>query len=83
MMFSIDGMIDADELLRGMDALRCPISEQEATEMINFADHDKGSLAFGDTSPVFLRSRFVAFLRRISHCFHSDLGDHSLLNDYA
>ena len=42
--FQVDGMIDANELLTIMDALRLPITAEEAKNMIDFADHDKGKL---------------------------------------
>jgi hypothetical protein len=54
-------MIDADELLRGMDALRCPISEQEANEMINFADHDKGIFFARGMSQLVLLDSLLSF----------------------
>lgn len=36
-------MIDASELSVAMNILGFPISDREAKEMINFADHDKGT----------------------------------------
>ena len=36
-------MIDADELSVIMNVLDLPITEQEAREMMDFADHDKGN----------------------------------------
>lgn len=35
-------MIDANDLLIVMNILKFPITNQEAEEMIKFADHDKG-----------------------------------------
>jgi Ca2+-binding EF-hand superfamily protein len=42
-MFCIDGMIDANELSTVMNILKLPITDREANEMIEFADHDKGN----------------------------------------
>jgi Ca2+-binding EF-hand superfamily protein len=42
-MFCIDGMIDANELSVVMNILGFSITDQEAKEMIEFADHDKGT----------------------------------------
>ncbi|CAF3775979.1 unnamed protein product [Adineta steineri] len=39
-----DGMIDANDLSIIMNILNYPINNQEANEMIEFADHDKDSL---------------------------------------
>jgi hypothetical protein len=36
-------MIDANELANIMNILKFPITDQEAKEMIEFADHDKGN----------------------------------------
>lgn len=38
-----DGMIDANELSVVMNILKFPITDREAHEMIEFADHDKGN----------------------------------------
>ena len=35
-------MIDANDLSNIMNILKFPITDQEAKEMIEFADHDKG-----------------------------------------
>ncbi len=43
-MFCIDGMIDANELSTVMNILKLPITDREANEMIEFADHDKGNI---------------------------------------
>ncbi|UJR10534.1 hypothetical protein I4U23_014734 [Adineta vaga] len=39
-----DGMIDANELSEIMNILDLPITDQEAKDMIDFADHDRDSL---------------------------------------
>lgn len=36
-------MIDATELSTVMNILKLPITDREANEMIEFADHDKGN----------------------------------------
>ena len=41
-MFYLDGMIDANELSIVMNILKFPITDREAKDMIEFADHDKG-----------------------------------------
>ena len=40
--FFIDGMIDANELSTVMNIMGFSITDREANEMIEFADHDKG-----------------------------------------
>jgi Ca2+-binding EF-hand superfamily protein len=42
-LFNIDGMIDANELSMIMNILKFPITDREAKDMIDFADHDKGN----------------------------------------
>jgi len=37
-------MIDANDLSIVMNILKFPITNQEAEEMIKFADHDKGNI---------------------------------------
>ena len=44
MMFDLDGMIDAEELSTVMSILKLPITDREANEMIEFADHDNGKI---------------------------------------
>jgi Ca2+-binding EF-hand superfamily protein len=39
-------MIDANDLSIIMNILKFPITDQEAKEMIEFADHDKGNTYF-------------------------------------
>ena len=43
MKFRVDGLIDANELSTVMNILKFPITDREANEMIDFADHDKGN----------------------------------------
>ncbi|CAF4177855.1 unnamed protein product [Rotaria socialis] len=49
-----DGMIDANELSAVMNILGFPVTDQEAKEMIDFADHDKDSLLSFDEFLVVL-----------------------------
>jgi Ca2+-binding EF-hand superfamily protein len=44
--FCIDGMVDSNELSIVMNILGCSITDREAKEMIEFADHDKGITLF-------------------------------------
>jgi Ca2+-binding EF-hand superfamily protein len=45
-LFFIDGMIDGNDLSIVMNILKFPITDREAKEMIEFADHDKGNQLF-------------------------------------
>ncbi|CAF2089255.1 unnamed protein product [Rotaria magnacalcarata] len=49
-----DGTVDANELSTLMNILGLPITDQEAKEMIDFADHDKDSLLSFDEFLVVL-----------------------------
>jgi Ca2+-binding EF-hand superfamily protein len=60
--FFIDGMIDANELSNIMNILKFPITDQEAKEMIEFADHDKG-IAF-----LQLSINVIFYLQKILYC---------------
>ncbi len=65
-MFCIDGMIDATELSTVMNILKLPITDREANEMIEFADHDKGNIYLLDISIIIFRlisKRFFIILR--------------------
>jgi Ca2+-binding EF-hand superfamily protein len=65
-MFCIDGMIDATELSTVMNILKLPITDREANEMIEFADHDKGNIHLLDISIIIFRlisKRFFIILR--------------------
>jgi Ca2+-binding EF-hand superfamily protein len=44
--FCIDGMVDSNELSIVMNILGCSVTDREAKEMIEFADHDKGITLF-------------------------------------
>jgi Ca2+-binding EF-hand superfamily protein len=59
----VDGMIDANELSTVMNILKLPITDREANEMIEYADHDKGNRFIFISLTINLSKRFSNIFR--------------------